>query len=90
MGLMGNIVSAGDYKNADIKLKGIKGDKVVLVKKGLLGKEEIRLDKSTIARVEIKVQQYQQNQVEVEFRNGKKSLLCIDNDTLNKLNASMY
>ena len=71
MGLLSNIVSAGDYKNADIKVKGLRNDKVILVKRGLLGKDEVKLDKSTVDHITVVTQAYQKNQVEVYFKNDE-------------------
>ena len=39
MGVACNNVIGGDYKNGDIKVKGLRADKIVLVVHGLLGKK---------------------------------------------------
>lgn len=39
MGIVYNNVIAGDYKNGDIKLKGLRCDKIVLIHRGFLGKK---------------------------------------------------
>lgn len=87
MGVACNNVIGGDYKNGDIKVKGLRADKIVLVAHGLLGKKEIPLDKSTMSKFEINTQQYQQNNVTIYFKDGKKSMCSVTNDTLNKLQA---
>lgn len=48
-----NNVIGGDYKNGDIKIKGLRADKIFLVTHGLFGKKEISIDKSTVSRFEI-------------------------------------
>ncbi len=58
MGVACNNVIGGDYKNGDIKVKGLRADKIVLVVHGLLGKKEIPVDKSTVSKFEINTQQY--------------------------------
>ena len=90
MGIACNNVIAGDYKNGDIKLKGLRNDKVVLIKKGLLGKDEIVLNKSTVDHIVVVNRQYQQNGVEIYFKNGKKSMVTVDNEVLNKINAALF
>lgn len=90
MGIICNNVISGDYKNGDIKLKGLRCDKVVLIKKGLLGKSEVILDKKTIDHIVVVNRQYQQNGVEIYFKDGKKSMVNIDNTTLNVLEASLF
>lgn len=87
MGVACNNVIGGDYKNGDIKVKGLRADKIVLVVHGLLGKKEIPVDKSTVSKFEINTQQYQQNNVTIYFKDGKKSMCSVTNDTLNKLQA---
>lgn len=87
MGVACNNVIGGDYKNGDIKVKGLRADKIVLVVHGLLGKKEIPVDKSTVSKFEINTQQYQQNNVTICFKDGKKSMCSVTNDTLNKLQA---
>ena len=54
---------------------------------GLLGKKEIPIDKSTVSKFQINTQQYQQNNVTIYFKDGKKSICSVTNDTLNKLQA---
>ncbi|ADL53681.1 hypothetical protein [Clostridium cellulovorans] len=90
MGIACNNVISGDYKNGDIKLKGLKNDKIVLIHKGLLGKTEIELNKSTVDRIVVVNQQYQQNGVEIYFKNGKKSMATVDNDVLNRIKALFF
>lgn len=90
MGILCNNVIAGDYKNGDIKCKGLRSDKVVLIHRGLLGKTEIQINPSTVTKFEVNTQQYQQNNVTIYFKNGKKSMCTIDNDTLNKLQAAFF
>lgn len=87
MGVACNNVISGDYKNGDIKLKGLRNDKVILVQRGLIGKTEIELNKSTVERINVINRQYQQNGVEIYFKNGKKSMVTVDNDVLNRLTA---
>lgn len=85
MGVACNNVIGGDYKNGDIKVKGLRADKIILVTHGLLGKKEIPIDKSTVSKFQINTQQYQQNNVTIYFKDGKKSICSVTNDTLNKL-----
>ena len=73
--------------NGDIKVKGLRADKMILVTHGLLGKKEIPIDKSTVSKFQINTQQYQQNNVTIYFKDGKKSICSVTNDTLNKLQA---
>lgn len=87
MGVACNNVIGGDYKNGDIKVKGLRADKMILVTHGLLGKKEIPIDKSTVSKFQINTQQYQQNNVTIYFKDGKKSICSVTNDTLNKLQA---
>ena len=87
MGVGCNNVIGGDYKNGDIKVKGLRADKMILVTHGLLGKKEIPIDKSTVSKFQINTQQYQQNNVTIYFKDGKKSICSVTNDTLNKLQA---
>ena len=87
MGVACNNVISGDYKNGDIKLKGLRNDKVILVQRRLIGKTEIELNKSTVERINVINRQYQQNGVEIYFKNGKKSMVTVDNDVLNRLTA---
>lgn len=87
MGVACNNVIGGDYKNGDIKVKGLRADKIILVTHGLLGKKEIPIDKSTVSKFQINTQQYQQNNVTIYFKDGKKSICSVTNDTLNKLQA---
>ena len=49
MGVGCNNVIGGDYKNGDIKVKGLRADKMILVTHGLLGKKEIPIDKSELS-----------------------------------------
>lgn len=94
MGLITNLVTAGDYKNANIKVKGMKNDKVFLIHKSLLGKQEIRLDKSTVADMETKSQSNNlagsEYQVEIRFKNGKRCLATLTDFTYRALNSSLY
>ena len=87
MGLLCNNVIGGDYKGGDVKVKGFRNDKIFIIYRGLLGKKEIPLNKNTVERMEIINKQYQQNGVEIYFKNGKKSMLSVDNDTLNILHT---
>ena len=87
MGVACNNVIGGDYKNGDIKVKGLRADKIILVTHGLLGKKEIPIDKSTVSKFQINTQQYQQNNVTIYFKDGKKSICSVTNDMLNKLQA---
>lgn len=87
MGIACNNVIGGDYKNGDIKVKGIRADKLVLITHGLLGKKEVSLDKSTVSKFEINLQQYQQNNITIYFKDGKKSICTVTNDTLNQFKA---
>ena len=90
MGIACNNILSGDYKNGDIKLKGLRSDKIVLIHRGLLGKTEIELNKNTVERINIVNRQSQQNGVEIYFKNGKKSIATIDNDVLNRLSALFF
>ena len=50
MGVACNNVIGGDYQNGDIKVKGLRADKIILVTHGLLGKKEVPIDKSTVSQ----------------------------------------
>ena len=94
MGLIRNIVTAGDYKGANIKYKAF-SEKIILENKGFLsGKETIELDKKTIRKVEVMsksqtgvVTDYQ---VTIYFKNGKKSLAILEAIIYNKLTAKLF
>ena len=90
MGVMGNTVLSGDYKNGDIKVSGLRANKIVLVFRGLLGKKEIPIDKTTVIKFEINRQQYQQNNISLYFKDGKKSMCAVTNDMLNRLQAIFF
>ncbi len=94
MGLITDLVTAGDYKNADIKVKGMRNDKVFLIHKSLFGKQEIRLDKTTLVNVEVKSQSNHlagsEYQVELQFKNGKKCLATLTDFTYRALCSSLY
>lgn len=90
MGIACNNILAGDYKNGDIKLKGFRNDKIVLIHRGLFGKTEIEINKNTVERIVVINQQYQQNGIEIYFKNGKKSMATVDNDILNRLKALFF
>ena len=54
MGVACNNVIGGDYQNGDIKVKGLRADKIILVTHGLLGKKEVPIDKSTVSQFQIR------------------------------------
>lgn len=94
MGLIRNIITAGDYKGASIKYKAL-SEKVFLENKSLLGgKETVKLDKSTIRKIEV-VGKSQNGvvtdyQVTIYFKNGKKSLAIMEALIYNKLSALLF
>lgn len=90
MGIACNNVLSGDYKNGDLNLKGFRNDKIVLIHRGLLGKTEIEINKKTVERINVVNRQYQQNCVEIYFKNGKKSMVTVTNDMLNHLTALFF
>lgn len=95
MGWITNRVTAGDYKDADIK---IKHGKPRLIKKGILITTDIELNKKTIDHIELvdKTQTVfdfvgtQTAQVAIYFKNGKKSLIQISGDMHQALNAALF
>lgn len=97
MGMVTNRVTAGDYKDANIKLKNF-GKRLVMIKSGLLITKEIELSKKTIDHVELidKSQSMfdyvgmQTSQVSIYFKNGKKSLAIMDSHIYQKLNELLF
>lgn len=94
MGVLVNCVTAGDYKGADIKAKGMKSDKPVLIKKGLLGKTEILLDKSSVQNIEEISKQDSVGstitQIAINFKNGKRSLATVDGIVLRAITSKLF
>lgn len=94
MGLITDKITAGEYKGSDIKVKGFKNDKVLLIHKSILGKKEIRLDKSSVVSVNVQSQSNNlagsEYQVEIIFKNGKKSLATLTDITYRALCSSLY
>ena len=90
MGLVTNMIKAGDYKNGDIKLKGLKSDKPTLICRGLLGKTEIPLGKNTIKEINHTTVSHAEHQLEIIWKNGKKSLAVVDNSTYTAISAKMF
>ena len=94
MGLMVDNVIAGDYKGANIKVKGLKNDKLILIHKTFLGKKEITLNKNTVDMVNVKSQSTvvgtSNFQVEIIFKNGKKSLVELSEYAYKTLMSSLY
>ncbi|BDZ84199.1 hypothetical protein Lac2_23330 [Claveliimonas bilis] len=94
MGIIRNIVIAGDYKGANIKYKAF-SEKIILESKGFLGgKDTIELDKKSVRKVEVMskaqtgvVTDYQ---VTIYFKNGKKSLAILESLIYNKLVAKLF
>lgn len=97
MGLMINRVSAGDYKDADLKLKGF-SNKVMLIKKGFLKNTEIEINKKTVDHMELidKSQTAfdfvgtQTIQAALYFKDGKKSLCSLDAIMYQKINEKLF
>lgn len=94
MGIIRNIVTAGDYKGANIKYKAF-SEKIILESKGFFGgKDTIELDKKSVRKVEVMskaqtgvVTDYQ---VTIYFKNGKKSLAILESLIYNKLAAKLF
>lgn len=84
MGLLRDVVTAGDYKNADIKIKGLFNPKAHLITRSLFSKD-IELNKKSVERIELidKSQRgldfvgTQTVQAVIHFRNGKKAWFCL-------------
>lgn len=97
MGVISNRITAGDYKDADIKLKGF-GKQVVLVKTGLFKDTKIILNKDTVDHIELidKSQSMfdfigaQTAQVKIYFKDGKKSLASMQTDIYQQLNEILF
>lgn len=97
MGIFTNRVIAGDYKDADIKLKGLT-NKVILKKKGLLTKTEFFIDKRVVDHMELVDKSQtafdfvgtQTIQAAIYFKNGKKSLCQLDAITYQKINEKLF
>ena len=95
MGITTNLITAGDYKNGDIKIKGF-GKKVVIVSK-FLGIEH-PLDKNTVDHIELldKAQGLtnfvgmKHYQVAIYFKNGKKSIAKMEYNLYHKLNEILF
>lgn len=97
MGLTTNLITAGEYKNGDLKIKGF-GKKLVIVTTSFFGKKEHILDKTTVDHIELidKAQGYtsfvgmQHYQVAIYYKNGKKSLAKMEYDVYQKLNEILF
>lgn len=87
-------VTAGDYKGANIKVKGLKNDKVILIHKTILGKKKILLNKNSVETVNVKNQSNSvgtsEFQVEIILKNGKKCFAFLSDYVYRKLLSSLY
>lgn len=96
MGIVNNRVNAGDYKDANIKIKGF-GNKVVLIKYGFITKK-IELNKKTVDHIELidksqtvfRALGLQTCQVAIYFKDGKKSLAVMDSEIYQRLNEILF
>lgn len=97
MGLLRDVVTAGDYKNADIKIKGLFNPKAHLITRSLFSKD-IELNKKSVERIELidKSQRgldfvgTQTVQAVIHFRNGKKSMVLLTAETYQFLNSAVF
>lgn len=97
MALTTNLVTAGEYKNGDIKIKGF-NNRVVIITRGLLGKTDHVLDKTTVDHIEVmdKAQGLtnfvgmQHYQVAIYYKNGKKSLAKMEYFVYQRLNEVLF
>ena len=94
MGLIRNMVTAGDYKGANIIYKAF-SDKIYLEAKGILaGKTKVELNKKTVRKMEVKGQSQTgvvtDYQVVIYFADGKKSQVILEALIYNKLSAKLF
>ena len=97
MGILRNLVTAGDYKGADIKVKGTIFPKAHLITQGLFSKD-IVLNKQSVERIELidKSQRAldfvgtQTVQAVICFRNGKKSMVLLTAEMYQFLNSAVF
>ena len=98
VGLTTNTVTAGKYKNGDIKIKGIGKTRVVIETRGLFGKTEHILDKKTVDHIELmdkaqgvtSIIGMQHYYVAIYYKNGKKSFVKMEYNIYNALNAALF
>nr|WP_157949548.1 hypothetical protein [Massilistercora timonensis] len=94
MGLIRNMVTAGDYKGANIIYKAF-SEKIYLEAKGILaGKTKVELNKKTVRKMEVKGQSQTgvvtDYQVVIYFADGKKSQVILEALIYNKLSAKLF
>lgn len=97
MGLTTNLITAGEYKNGDLKIKGW-SQKVVIINRSIFGKTEHILDKTTVDHIELidKAQGVtnfvgmQHYQVAIYYKNGKKSLAKMEYTIYQRLNEILF
>ena len=97
MGIIRNYVTAGDYKGADIVLKGVIKKKAHLVTRGLF-KKDIELNNKTVDHIELVDKSQlaldfvgtQTVQAIIHFRNGKKSMVILYATTYQFLNSEVF
>lgn len=94
MGLIRNMVTAGDYKGANIIYKAF-SEKIYLEAKGILaGKIKVELNKKTVRKMEVKGQSQTgvvtDYQVVIYFADGKKSQVILEALIYNKLSAKLF
>lgn len=98
MGIIKNCVTAGDYKGADIVVKGIVKRKAHLITRGLLFQKDIELNKKTVDRIEVIDKSQlaldfvgtQTVQAVIYFKNGKKSMVSLYAETYQFLNSELF
>ena len=73
-----NRITAGDYKNSDIVLKGNNVDIPVLVYKGFLSKKEIFIDKTTVKMIKHSFLSVSEHEIIIEWKDGKLSQAVVD------------
>ena len=97
MGILRNLVTAGDYKGADIEIKGVFKKKAHLVTRGLF-KKDIELNNKTVDHIELVDKSQlgldfmgtQTVQAIIHFRDGKKSMVTLYADTYQFLNSEVF
>ena len=89
MDFVTNKITAGDYKNSDIILKGIQADEPVLVRKGFLNKKEIPMDKTTIKFLTHSIISDVEHEIVIEWRDGKLSQAIVDHMVYSAVAAKM-
>lgn len=94
MGLIRNMVTAGDYKGANIIYKAF-SEEIYLEAKGILaGKTKVELNKKTVRKMEVKGQSQTgvvtDYQVVIYFADGKKSQVILEALIYNKLSAKLF